>query len=100
MAELVTIAAACQMRGGINTEGKVASVGAVRTVNLKSGETKPVADAVLEDESGTIKMTLWGPDTTLVKAGDKVVIENGYTNEYKGEISIAAGKYGKMLVNP
>lgn len=100
MAELVTITQALQMRGGINTRGIVSSIGEVRTVNMKSGETKSVADAILEDDSGNIKMTLWGEDTTLVKAGDTIEIENGYTNEYKGEISIAAGKYGKMLVNP
>ena len=100
MTELVTIAQASIMRGGINTKGIIASVGDVRTVNLKDGTTKPVVDAILEDKSGNIKMTLWGEDTSLVKKGDTVSIQNGYTNEYKGEISIAAGKYGKMLINP
>jgi replication factor A1 len=100
MAELVTILAATQMRGGINTTGKVSSVSEVRTVNLKAGGTKLVADAILKDSSGEIKLTLWGDDTGLVKQGDTINIENGYTNEYKGEISIAAGQYGKMLVNP
>lgn len=100
MTELVPISQALQMRGGINLQATVSSVGEVRTVNMKAGGTKAVCDAILKDDSGTIKLTLWGDDTVKVKTGDIIGIENGYTNEYKGEISIAAGQYGKMFINP
>jgi len=32
--------------------------------------------------------------------GDKIVISNGYTNEFKGEVSLTKGKFGKMDINP
>ncbi len=75
---------------------KVDSVGEPRTVNLKAGGTNNVADAVVSDESGSIKLTLWGEDINKVQAGDRVSVENGYINTFKGENSISIGKFGKL----
>ena len=47
-----------------------------------------------------IKLSLWGDDIKAVNVGDKVVISNGYTNEFKGEVSLTKGKFGKMDINP
>ena len=80
----------------VSVTGKVDSVGESRTVNLKAGGTNDVADAVISDESGSIKLSLWGEDINKVRAGDRVSIENGYINTFKGENSINIGKFGKL----
>ena len=80
----------------VSVSGKIESMGESRTVNLKSGGTSTVADAVIADESGSIKLSLWGADIDKVKAGDKVSIENGYINTFKGENSLSVGKFGKL----
>jgi len=80
----------------VSVTGKIDSVGQPRTVNLKSGGTNNVADAIISDESGSIKLSLWGDDINKVQPGDKVSIENGYINTFKGENSISVGKFGKM----
>jgi len=80
----------------VSVTGKIDSVGQPRTVNLKSGGTNNVADAIISDESGSIKLSLWGDDINQVQPGDKVSIENGYINTFKGENSISVGKFGKM----
>jgi replication factor A1 len=80
----------------VSVTGKVDSVGESRTVNLKAGGTNDVADAVISDESGSIKLSLWGDDINKVQAGDRVSIENGYINTFKGENSINIGKFGKL----
>lgn len=80
----------------VSVTGKVDSVGEPRTVNLKAGGTNNVADAVISDESGTIKLSLWGDDINKIRAGDRVSIENGYINTFKGENSLAIGKFGKL----
>jgi len=49
-------------------------------------------------DAGEIKLTLWADDIDKVKDGDKVKITNGYTNEFKGEVSIGKGKFGQMEV--
>lgn len=80
----------------VSVTGKIDNVGQPRTVNLKSGGTNNVADAIISDESGSIKLSLWGDDINKVQPGDKVSIENGYINTFKGENSISVGKFGKM----
>ena len=103
MEESQPIAQVKNMRSGINTKGVVKSMGDPRTVNLKSGGTIDVCDAVLSDgetENDEVKLTLWGDDIKTVNVGDTVVISNGYTNSFRDEVSLTKGKFGKMEVNP
>ena len=80
----------------VSVTGKVDSVGEPRTVNLKAGGTNNVADAIITDESGSIKLSLWGDDIDKVQTGDRISIENGYINTFKGENSVNIGKFGKL----
>lgn len=86
------------MRSGVNIEGTVERKGEPRTVNKKAGGTIDVCDAYLVDDSGEIKLTLWGDDIAKVKDGDRLKITNGYTNSFKGEVSLTKGKFGQMEV--
>ena len=100
MAEYQSVAQVKKMRSGINLKAEVKSKGEQRTVNLKTGGTVDVCDAVISDGSDDIKLTLWGDDIKAVNVGDTVVITNGYTNEFKGDVSLTKGKFGKMEINP
>ena len=94
----VTTDQAKNMRNGIDLEGTVERKGETRTVNKKAGGTIDVCDAYLVDESGEIKLTLWGDDIAKISDGSKVKITNGYTNTFKGEVSLTKGKYGQLEV--
>ena len=95
---MTTCKEAKQMKSGINVQGRIVEKGEVRTRNTKFGETK-VCDAYLVDDSGSIKLTLWGDDTEKVKNGDMVSIEGGYTITYRNEIQLNKGrKDGKLEV--
>ena len=91
-----------QLRSGMTkldtVEGTIDSISEPRTVNLKAGGQAQVADAIIKDETGQIKLTLWDAQIKMVKAGSKVTIENGYINSFKGENSLNVGKYGKLNV--
>lgn len=103
MTETQSISQARKMRSGINVRAKVKSKESTRTVNLKSGGTIDVCDAIITDgetEEDQMKLTLWGDDIKEVNVGDIVEIANGYTNEFRGELSLTKGKYGQMKVNP
>jgi replication factor A1 len=80
----------------VSVNAKVDSVGQPRTVNLKAGGTNTVADAIISDETGSIKLSLWGEDINKIAAGDRISVENGYINTFKGENSISVGKFGKL----
>lgn len=79
-------------------EGEIDSISEPRTVNLKSGGQAQVADAVLKDDTGQIKLTLWDAQINMVKKGSKIRIENGYITTFRGENSLNVGKYGKLTV--
>ena len=91
-----------QLRSGMTkldtVEGTIESISEPRTVNLKAGGQAQVADAILKDDSGQIKLTLWDAQIKMVKAGSKVTVENGYINSFRGENSLNVGKYGKLNV--
>ncbi len=81
----------------INITATVTEKEEPRDVNTRFGKTR-VAEAIIEDDSGNMKLVLWGDEIDGVKIGDKVKIENGYIKEWNGELQLSVGKYGKMSV--
>jgi replication factor A1 len=61
-------------------------------------ETYRVADAVVADETGSIKLTLWNEQIDQVNVNDAIKVENGYVTSFKGEIQLNVGRYGKLTV--
>jgi replication factor A1 len=95
---MTTCEEAKQMRSGINVQGKIVDKGEVRTVNTKFGETK-VCDSYLKDDTGRIKLTLWGESIEKVKNGDTVSIQGAYTTIFRNEVQLnEKKKNGKLEV--
>jgi len=82
-------------QGNVNVEGTITEVGEGRTFS-KFGREMTVANAILQDDSGSIKLTLWNEDVSKYKEGDKVKITNGYVNEFQGEKQLTSGKFGQI----
>ncbi len=80
----------------VDVEGEVIEKGDVRTVNLRAGGTSTVADATIRDDTGSIKLSLWGEQINSVDVGDKIKVENGYTKAFRGEVQLNIGRYGKL----
>jgi replication factor A1 len=83
----------------VTVEAKVMEKGEPREVRSKyKDETYTVADAVVADETASIKLTLWNEQIDQVNVGNKVKIENGYVTSFKGEVQLNVGKFGTMTV--
>ena len=82
-------------QGNVEIEAVITELGETRTYN-KFGRELSVADAVIQDDSGTVKLTLWNDDIARFKSGDKIKVLNGYVNEFQGEMSLTSGKFGKL----
>ena len=91
----MTISELSAGQGNVNVAGTITEVGEVKTFN-KFGKELTVSNAILKDDSGTIKLTLWNDEASKFKEGDQVKIENGYVNEFQGEPQLTAGKFGKI----
>jgi replication factor A1 len=55
-----------------------------------------VAEAVVEDETGVVLLTLWDDDIDAVLVGDTVRIRNGYVKLFKGSIRLTVGQRGAL----
>lgn len=84
-------------QGKVELTATVAEKGEPRTVN-SANFSGTVANAKLQDETGTIKFSLWNDQIAQVNVGDTVKISNGYVSEYQGEMQLSTGKFGKMEV--
>ena len=82
----------------VDAEGEIAEMSEPRTVSLKSGDQARVADCMLKDDSGQIKLSLWDDQIDMVKQGSKVRVTNGYTNSFRGEVRLNVGRYGRLEV--
>lgn len=83
----------------VSVEAKVVEKGDVREVKSRfKDETYRIADAVVADESSSIKLTLWNEQIEAVNVGDNVKIDNGYITSFKGEIQLNVGKFGSLQV--
>jgi len=91
-----------ELRNGmknVSVEAKVKEKSEVREVMSRfKDEAYKVATALIADETGTIKLTLWNEQINQVNVDDTVKVENGYVTSFKGEIQLNIGKYGKLTV--
>jgi len=83
----------------VDVTGKILEISEPREVTSRySGARHRVATAILADDSGKIKLTLWNKQIDQVSVNDTVQIENGYVTSFRGEIQLNVGKYGKLTV--
>ena len=82
----------------VTIQAKVISKDDPREVVTKYGKRLSVANIKLQDDSGSIQMSLWGNDINTVDIGDTIEIANGYVNEFRGTPQLSTGKYGKIKV--
>ncbi|MEM2341773.1 MAG: OB-fold nucleic acid binding domain-containing protein [Candidatus Bathyarchaeia archaeon] len=83
----------------VSLVAKVLEISEPREVTSRfSGETFRVADAIIGDETGTIKLSLWNEQIERVNVNDTIKIENGYVRSFRGERQLNVGKYGKLTV--
>ncbi len=77
--------------------GKIAEISEPRQVQTKYG-LRSVADATVKDDSGSIKLSLWGDQISSVKVGDAIEFNGGYIKEWSGELQLGVGRSGELKV--
>lgn len=78
-------------------EGTITAISPVRDVTTARGPGR-VADATLQDETGTITLTLWGDDAGRYSVGQKVRVTDGWVKDFRGKLQLSMGRTGKITV--
>ena len=83
----------------IDVTAKVTEKSDAREVTSRfKDQTLKVATALITDETGMIKLTLWNEQINQVNVNDVVKIQNGYVTSFRGEIQLNIGKFGTLTV--
>ena len=70
-----------------------------RSTSSRSGSTGKVADAkAVDDEGSEVSVSLWNDEIDRVQAKSRIRITNGWAREWRGNLQVSAGRFGKLEV--
>jgi len=79
-----------------SVRARVVEISETKGVFTRFGEYASVATATIEDDTGTVKLTLWNGQIGSISEGDVVEVENARVAVYNGEIQLSVGKRGRL----
>lgn len=89
----------CDIQPGmsnIEVTGRIVKIGERRQVQTKFGSAD-VVTATLEDETGSISLSLWRQQIDLVKEGENVKLTNAFTKTFGGKPGLNIGRDGQIV---
>ena len=69
---------------------RVIDPGEVRKITTKSGE-RTIREAVVGDESGRVKLVMWGKSIKSLAKGDVVEVSGAWTTVFRGKLQLNVG---------
>lgn len=82
----------------ISLKARVLNVPKAALVFTRFGEYARVTNAVIADETGTIKLCLWNERINTVSVDSVVEIQNARVIKFRGENQLTLGKNGRLSV--
>jgi len=77
--------------------GRVISKGERKRVETRFGPAD-VAAAMLQDETGTVRLNLWRWQIDAVEEGDLIMLVNAFAGSFGGNIELNVGRDGRIIV--
>ena len=82
----------------VNLKAKVVEVSKPKYVVTKFGNHASVANALISDPTGKIKLCLWNDQINTITPGDTIQIENARISAFRNEPQMRIGKNGTLHV--
>ena len=83
----------------VNLKGRVLDTDSIRTFSRDDGSEGRVANLVLGDETGRVRVTLWDEKADVVEEfdpGQSVEVVDGYVRERDGDLELHVGNRGAV----
>jgi replication factor A1 len=77
-------------------KAKVLEVPKPSLVHTRYGNCASVANALIADETGSIRLCLWNEQIGRISAGDTIQIKNARTSTFKGQRQLNIGRKGLL----
>ena len=82
----------------VNLTARVVEVCEPHFIITRSGSHCALADALIEDSTGTVKLVFWGSQIGSASVGDTVQILNAHVLLFKGKKQLQLGRRGAIKV--
>ena len=82
----------------VRLKAEVLEISKSRVVCTRYGTEACVSNALIRDETGSIKMSLWNDQIGSVHKGDMIDVRNGRIAWFSGEMQLQVGKSGSLNV--
>jgi replication factor A1 len=82
----------------VNLSAKVLEINKSVSVFTRFGNSAVLANALIGDKTGTIKLTLWDAQIDSVSVGDAVQIRDAQAFAFRGEKQLRIGRKGTLSV--
>jgi ssDNA-binding replication factor A large subunit len=89
--------------GSVNVVALATQVSDEREFVRRDGTEGKVVSVLLEDDTGTVRLSLWDEDAEKaqqISEGTIIVVENGYTRSGYGGIDLNVGRNGRVHIDP
>ena len=83
----------------VSVEVRVISTREPRVVQTRRGP-RTLSEAIVGDETGRIKLTLWGQQAGSVEEGQAIRVEGAWTTAYRGQVQLNVGTRGSISEVP
>ncbi len=83
---------------GVSVNARVVEIQYRRQVMTRYGWYAIVADVLLADETGSMRLSLWNSQIDEVSVGDAVSIEGASVTRFHGELQLRIARNGKLTV--
>jgi hypothetical protein len=83
----------------INLSAKVLELQKPKSIQTRFGTHWVVVNALIGDNTGTVKLSLWGEQIGSVSVGDSIQISNARMRAFGGEKQLQIGRNGALKVD-
>ena len=77
-------------------KAKVLEIPKPNLVYTRCGNHASVANALIADETGTIRLCLWNEQIDCISAGGTIQIENARASTFRGQRQLNIGRKGSL----
>jgi len=82
----------------VSLKAEVLEIPKSKIVYTRYGTTACVSNAIIRDETGSMQMSLWNHQISMVHKGDVVDVKNGQVAWFSGERQLRLGRSGSLSV--
>jgi replication factor A1 len=82
----------------VSLKAEVLEIPESKMVYTRYGTTACISNALIKDETGSMKMSLWNDQISMVHEGDAIDVKNGKVSWFRGERQLRLGRSGSLSI--